>query len=274
MGSASPGSVTKKEGPKERSPTPTWSPVQFSSPLDIPVKQQMEYILTHWLRNYGQGFPNEIIQLFVDRFVYQPVFALEHRHKLNHSDKFFEEFAAHYTKRDPPLEYDYLFKLFVAGNRGVGKTSLIARHTNTDSHGKELDFVTKIITIKARTIKLQIWDIRNERMNRSHYTRTSGVISLYSVTDHDSWYEMSRWNKYCKEFAPELVVKMLIGNKVDAEQKRLISTEKGQELASHLGAMNHIEISVKTGQHVERAINTLVLRILHRIMRAETPWIG
>lgn len=59
--------------------------------------------------------------------------------------------------------YDYLFKLLLIGDSGVGKTCILFRfsddafnHTFISTIG--IDFKIKTIELKGKKIKLQIWD--------------------------------------------------------------------------------------------------------------------
>ena len=62
----------------------------------------------------------------------------------------------------PDDDYDYLFKVVLLGDAQVGKTSLLKRFTE-DTFSQEylntigVDFKTKLISHKEKTIKLQIW---------------------------------------------------------------------------------------------------------------------
>lgn len=63
------------------------------------------------------------------------------------------------SKRD----YDYLFKLVLIGDSGVGKSCLLLRFADdsfTDSYISTIgvDFRFRTVTIENKTVKLQIWD--------------------------------------------------------------------------------------------------------------------
>ena len=97
-------------------------------PLDVPVKLQMEFIITNWLRPNDQSFPIDVIKEIVDIFVYNPAFAVEHDVKRERGDGFLNEFGRHFTNTHSSTKYDYLIKLVFIGVSGVGKTSLILRY--------------------------------------------------------------------------------------------------------------------------------------------------
>ena len=60
-------------------------------------------------------------------------------------------------------EYDYLFKLVIIGNSGVGKSSLLLRFADdsfSDSYLTTIgvDFRFRTLPIDGKNVKLQIWD--------------------------------------------------------------------------------------------------------------------
>ncbi|KAK4270282.1 hypothetical protein QN277_023336 [Acacia crassicarpa] len=64
-------------------------------------------------------------------------------------------------------EYDYVFKLVLIGDSGVGKSNLLSRFTrnefNLESKStRGVEFVTKSLNIDGKVIKAQIWDIAGQ----------------------------------------------------------------------------------------------------------------
>ena len=60
-------------------------------------------------------------------------------------------------------EYDYLFKLVLIGDSGVGKSNLLSRFTRNEFNLESkstigVEFATKSLTVDAKVIKAQIWD--------------------------------------------------------------------------------------------------------------------
>jgi Ras-related protein Rab-11A len=60
-------------------------------------------------------------------------------------------------------EYDYLFKIVLIGDSGVGKSNLLSRFTRNEFNLESkstigVEFATKSIQAEGKTIKAQIWD--------------------------------------------------------------------------------------------------------------------
>jgi small GTP-binding protein len=68
-------------------------------------------------------------------------------------------------------EYDYLFKVVLIGDSGVGKSNLLSRFTRNEFNLESkstigVEFATRSIVVDGKTIKAQIWDTGDDE--RSH----------------------------------------------------------------------------------------------------------
>jgi len=92
-----------------------------------------------------------------------------------------------------------------------------------------------------------------------------GILLVYDVTDERSFNNIRTWFSNVEQHATEGVNKILIGNKCDWEDKRVVSTERGQQLADELG-IPFLEVSAKSNINVEKAFYSLAADIKSRII--------
>ena len=175
------------------------------------------------------------------------------------------------------LEYDYLFKLLLIGDSGVGKSCLLLRFAEDtyieSSHISTIgvDFKIHTIELEGKTIKLQIWDTavqgRFRTITSSYYRLAHGIIVAYDVTDQESFNSVTEWLREIRRYAHENVNKLLVGNKSDLETKRAVQFETAKEFAESLG-IEFLETSAKNATNVEKAFHTMASHIKTRMKAA------
>ena len=94
-----------------------------------------------------------------------------------------------------------------------------------------------------------------------------GIVLVYDVADEKSFANIQNWSKNVEQHASEGVCKILVGNKCDIEERRVISTEQGKALAAQLG-MQFMETSAKSGYNVEHLFSMLALQVKTKIEEA------
>ena len=145
-------------------------------------------------------------------------------------------------------DYEFIFKVLLLGNSNVGKSSLFLR------------FVDDIFDIDEKKIKMQIWDTagqeRFKNIIASYYRGAHGILLIYDVTDKDSFKNLSNWLIEIEKNASKNVLKVLIGNKSDLEDKRVVTYNQGKEFADTYG-LKFIETSAKKNLNVNEAFETL-----------------
>ncbi|KAJ6262890.1 GTP-binding protein ypt2 [Drechslerella dactyloides] len=170
--------------------------------------------------------------------------------------------------------YDFLIKLLLIGDSGVGKSCCLLRFSE-DSFTPSfittigIDFKIRTIDLDGKRIKLQIWDTAGQERFRTittaYYRGAMGILLVYDVTDERSFNNIQTWFQNVEQHATEGVNKILIGNKCDWEEKRVVSQERGQALANELG-IPFMEVSAKANINVEEAFLLLARDIKKRIM--------
>jgi Ras-related protein Rab-1A len=175
-------------------------------------------------------------------------------------------------------EYDYLFKLLLIGDSGVGKSCLLLRFaddTYTESYISTIgvDFKIRTIDLNGKTIKLQIWDTAGQERFRtitsSYYRGAHGIIVVFDITDQVSFNNVKQWLQEIDRYACENVNKLLVGNKCDLTNKRVVEYNTAKEYADSLG-IPFLETSAKNSTNVEQAFLTMASEIKNR-MAASQP---
>uniref|UniRef100_A0A7S4PH67 Uncharacterized protein n=1 Tax=Guillardia theta TaxID=55529 RepID=A0A7S4PH67_GUITH len=173
-------------------------------------------------------------------------------------------------------EYDYLFKLLLIGDSGVGKSCLLLRFaddTYTESYISTIgvDFKIRTLELDGKTVKLQIWDTAGQERFRtitsSYYRGAHGIIVVYDVTDQESFNNVKQWMNEIDRYANDKVNKMLVGNKSDLASKRAVDTSVAKEYADSLG-IPFLETSAKDSTNVEQAFITMAAEIKARMAQA------
>jgi len=166
--------------------------------------------------------------------------------------------------------YDLLFKLLLIGDSGVGKTCILFRfsddafnHTFISTIG--IDFKIKTIELRGKKIKLQIWDTAGQErfhtITTSYYRGAMGIMLVYDITNPKSFDNIAKWLRNIDDHANEDVEKMILGNKCDIEDKRMITKERGESIAREHG-IRFLETSAKSNINIERAFLELADAIL------------
>ena len=160
------------------------------------------------------------------------------------------------------MERMLVLKVVVAGDGGVGKTSLIRRycegkfeHTRVETIG--VDFQTQTVSLSDQTVKLSIWDMAGQErfaVVRAGFYRGSRATALvYDVTEPQTLTDLTRWREEVLSAVPEQTF-LVIGNKIDLE--RVVPTEQGRAFAESIHA-SYVETSALTGDGVSALFETL-----------------
>ena len=175
-----------------------------------------------------------------------------------------------YTPNPSDDEYNFIFKVLLLGNSNVGKSSLFLRFVDDTWNDTfvptiGVDFKIKSMELDDKKIKMQIWDTagqeRFKNIISSYYRGAQGILLVYDVTDKDSFKNLSNWLIEIEKNASKNILRVLIGNKCDLEDKRVISYAQGKEFADTYG-LKFIETSAKKNKNVKEAFETLGREIM------------
>ncbi|KAB0390575.1 hypothetical protein J1605_001478 [Eschrichtius robustus] len=194
-------------------------------------------------------------------------------------------------------DYDFLFKIVLIGNAGVGKTCLVRRFTQglfPPGQGATIgvDFMIKTVEINGEKVKLQIWDTAGQErfrsITQSYYRSANALILTYDITCEESFRCLPEWLREIEQYASNKVITVLVdmelnfdiselakqsnddslfdfttilGNKIDLAERREVSQQRAEEF-SEAQDMYYLETSAKESDNVEKLFLDLACRLI------------
>ena len=155
-------------------------------------------------------------------------------------------------------KHQYLFKIVVVGDGGVGKSTMIQRLITGHFVPMKITIGTDLasydMNIEDISVKLQIWDFAGEKRFRfflPNYARgAQGCILCYDITRYTSFQNLEEWYNIVKENTNTDTVFLLVGGKADlSEFRRTVTQKDAEELQQNLDIPFFLETSSKTGEN-------------------------
>merc|ERR1712004_49175 len=175
-------------------------------------------------------------------------------------------------------EYDYLFKVVLIGDSGVGKSNLLSRFTRNEFNLESkstigVEFATRSIQVDGKTIKAQIWDTAGQERYRAitsaYYRGAVGALLVYDIAKHLTYENVERWLRELRDHADANIVIMLVGNKSDLRHLRAVPTDEAKSFAEK-NNLSFIETSALDSTNVETAFHN-ILTDVYRIVSTRAP---
>jgi len=172
-------------------------------------------------------------------------------------------------------EYDFLFKVVLIGDSGVGKSNLLSRFTRNEFTIESkstigVEFATRTIMVDGKIIKAQIWDTAGQEKYRAitsaYYRGAVGALLVYDITRNSTFDHLERWLNELLDHADKNIVVMLVGNKSDLRHLRAVTTDQAKEFAEKRN-LSFIETSALESTNVELAFTNILTQIYHTIVR-------
>jgi len=167
-------------------------------------------------------------------------------------------------------EYDFLFKVVLIGDSGVGKSNLLSRFTKNEFSVESkstigVEFATRTIKVEGKVVKAQVWDTAGQEKYRAitsaYYRGAVGALLVYDITRTTTFEHVERWYQELLNYSDKNIFVMMVGNKSDLNHLRSISTEQATQFATS-NKMSFIETSALDKTNVEIAFTQLLEHIL------------
>jgi len=176
------------------------------------------------------------------------------------------------TKSDDE-NFDFLYKVVVTGDSGVGKTNIITRFTSNEFHLESkatigVEFGHAEITLGDNTkIKVQIWDTAGQErfraITRGYYRGAVGALIVYDITKGSSFKNVEKWLQELHEHADPDIIIMLVGNKTDLKQNREVASDESKRFAQKSNLL-YIETSALDGENIKEAFHQTINEIFQK----------
>ncbi|KAJ8309626.1 hypothetical protein KUTeg_012833 [Tegillarca granosa] len=141
--------------------------------------------------------------------------------------------------------FDYMFKLLIIGNSSVGKTSFLFRYADdsfTSAFVSTVGIDFKVKTVFRQDKRDTAGQERYRTITTAYYRGAMGFLLMCTQIKTYSW---------------DNAQVVLVGNKCDLEDERVVSTERGKQLADQLG-LEFFETSAKENINVKAVFERLV----------------
>jgi len=186
-------------------------------------------------------------------------------------------------------DFDYIFKIVLAGDSGVGKSCLLSRYARNEFTLDSkptigVEFLTKMVEMptddpgekSTKFVKAQIWDTAGQERFRAitsaYYRGALGVVLCYDITKRKSFENIALWLTEMRSNC-EPVVLMLVGTKTDLQYLREVSTEEALEYAQREHMM-FMETSAQSAFNVEEAFTEVTKTIFQHIYKGLDEDVG
>ena len=171
----------------------------------------------------------------------------------------------------------YIIKILTLGDTSVGKSSIVLRFTDEKFDDNQfstigIDFKTKFIKKGDSSVKVLIWDTAGQEkfqnIARQYYKGANGVLLIYDIGSRKSFQRINFWLKELKENnkLEELFI-CLVGNKIDLEDKREITSEEGEQYAKD-NNICFFEVSAKTGLRINLLFDKVINGSMEKVFSA------
>lgn len=167
--------------------------------------------------------------------------------------------------------FDFMRKVVMIGAGGSGKTALVNRFLTQKFSEQYIvtigsQFAVKTVTVEnfnghSVVVKLLVWDLAGQErfdfIRSSYYKGSKGGLLVFDTTRKNTWAELPKWIEETDNALGLRIPIILLANKVDLADERIITPEMGKAFVQEHGLVGYLETSALTGQNVEEAFSLL-----------------
>ena len=177
------------------------------------------------------------------------------------------------TSTGQPVNFHFLLKYIIIGDSAVGKSNILLRYIhdrfNEEFHSTiGVEFGAKNLQIDDKIYRIQIWDTAGQEtfrsITRAYYKNSVCACVVYDISNRVTFDNIKSWVEDCKKLSPKTVLMILVGNKIDLEEKREVTYDEGSIFAQKNG-MIFFECSAKTGKNIEQIFMESTREVAKRI---------
>lgn len=183
---------------------------------------------------------------------------------------------------DFQLTHDYIFRICLVGDSGVGKTSLLTRfcdNTFKESYNNTIGVDFRVVTLKYKNIitKLHVWDTAGQERFRSialnYFRSTHGFMFVYDIAVKESYQTIQSWIDLAFSNSKTCGINFLVGNKSDMEEDRKISKDDAEEFARQKNLI-FFEASAKTNDNVEKIFEYFTYKLIKYFLKNKDEYVS
>ena len=179
------------------------------------------------------------------------------------------------SEADKGNNYEYIFKIILIGNSGVGKSSILQRYIQkvfNESYASTIgvDFFMKSITMGDKSIKMQLWDTAGTEKFRSittgYYRGADAAFVVFDLTAKATFKALNEWiQSYYKYSNPDVEKNVvLIGNKSDLTDLREVTQEEIDNFTKANNNIKYFEASAKDGINIDECFNYIAEQLMNQ----------
>ncbi|MBN2156080.1 MAG: GTP-binding protein [Candidatus Lokiarchaeota archaeon] len=176
------------------------------------------------------------------------------------------------SKEAVNYQQNYVLKVCVVGNGGVGKTSIVMQYCDGVFRENYImtigsNFAVKNLPLPDLNtyVKLQLWDIAGQKhfsfVRPPFYRGASAIIYVFDITRRDSFLDIPNWKTEVERIVSDKPF-ILIANKTDLADERVVSKKEGETLAKEIGALKYFETSAKEFDNIDEPFLFLTEKML------------